>query len=114
LAADWQPSTSSLATTRPASPGHVAYGILAELIVTLAGLPFLIWSRRHDMRTALPLAFIWFCTFYVFLLTSLIDVGENNRFRLDLGPLPLAATAAVVVALVRAHNRRSAFSDARP
>jgi hypothetical protein len=37
----------------------------------------------------------------VFVVANVSDLGENMRFRYDLGPLPLVAAAAVVVALVR-------------
>jgi hypothetical protein len=40
-------------------------------------------------------------TAYVLALTTLVEYGENERFRYDLGPLPLIAAVAVVVALLK-------------
>jgi hypothetical protein len=40
---------------------------------------------------------LWGTTAYAYLTSSLIDIGENNRLRFELGPLPLVL--AIVIGL---------------
>jgi len=77
--------------------------------LTLVGLPFL---RRRELW------FIWFTCLYGLVLPNMIELGENTRFRFELGPLPLIAGAVVAVRLfgkaAQAAKRRNAvgaFSD---
>ena len=62
--------------------------------------PIAIWLRRRDHAVAAALFFIWSSSAYIFLLTSLMELGENMRFRYALGPLPLVGAVAVVCALI--------------
>jgi hypothetical protein len=34
-------------------------------------------------------------TAYVYVVSNLIEFGENNRFAVDIGPLPIVAAVAV-------------------
>jgi len=45
---------------------------------------------------------LWCTTVYAFTTTSLIEIGENERFRSELGPVPTVLAAVVVTAAVRA------------
>ena len=60
--------------------------------------PFVAWRRRRRSSYAAALAFIWISSAYVFVVANVSDLGENMRFRYDLGPLPLVAAAAAWVA----------------
>ncbi len=85
----------------------LSYQAVALMAVTLAAVPVLAWRRRRGAPDqAAGLAFVWVTTTYAFVVTTLVEVGENERFRFELGPLPLIATAAVVTAAVRALWRR--------
>jgi hypothetical protein len=88
----------------------------AVLIYALATLvaPFAIWRQRRDLPFAITLAFIWMSTVYVFVITSLGEFGENMRFRYDLGPLPMVAAAAVVVALCTRTRETASIDNQRP
>jgi len=102
-----QPQSTNIETvTFDAYGGHVPplgqlsfAAILAFAVVVLAG-PFVVWRRRRDKPFAFALGFIWVSTVYVFALTTFVEFGENERFRFDLGPLPLVAAIAVVVTLL--------------
>ena len=80
---------------------------LVLFAVTLIGVPVLLWRRwdRDPVRSA-SLGYIWISTVYVLGLGVFVDFGENQRFRYDLGQLPLAAAATVVAAVVFAGRRR--------
>jgi hypothetical protein len=79
----------------------LSYQAVLATSVTFLGAPLLVRRRRGRpaMTTArTTLLFIWFTVSYSTVATSLIELGENNRFRLELGPLPLIGATAVVVA----------------
>jgi hypothetical protein len=76
---------------------------LGAYLVILAGIPVLVALRRR--RRELPLAasaVLWMTVGYTLVVTTLVEYGENNRFRFDLGPLPAIAGVAVLCALFRA------------
>jgi hypothetical protein len=77
----------------------------AMAVYALAGLgvPVLAWRRRRsDPAMTATLAVLWVTTFYAFVTTSFIEIGENERFRSELGPVPTILAVVVVTALVRA------------
>jgi hypothetical protein len=45
---------------------------------------------------------LWWTTVYAFTTSSLLEIGENERFRSELGPVPTVLAIAVVAAVVRA------------
>jgi hypothetical protein len=107
-AVEWQPSQDP-------APGFVVFsrgwhrpGWLsgqAMAVYALAGLgvPVLVWRRRRsDPALAGTLAVLWCTTLYAFTTTSLIEIGENERFRSELGPVPTVLAVVVVTAAVRA------------
>ena len=53
-------------------------------------------------RWPATLAVLWWTTAYAFVTTSLIEIGENERFRSELGPVPTVLAVVVVTAAVRA------------
>lgn len=91
----------------PPPLSRLSYGLMVEMALALLGTPFLIWRYgRKDSVFALGLVFIWITVAYSFVVTSLVEVGENERFRFELGSLPLLATTVVVVEIVRAARAR--------
>lgn len=88
----------------PAGAEHwsqLSYRAVLTYLIALFGAPVLIVRRRRERAYAMTLAFIWCTTAYAFVLTSLIEFGENNRFRYDLGALPTVLAFSVVVEVVR-------------
>ena len=49
---------------------------------------------------------MWWTTFYAFTASSLVEIGENERFRSDLGPIPLIVATVVLTSAVRAVRSR--------
>jgi hypothetical protein len=110
---EWQP-------TQDPAPGFVVFSrgwhqptwlsgqALAVYALALLGAPVLAWRRRRaDPALAGTLAVLWWTTAYAFTTTSLIEVGENERFRSELGPVPTVLAVVVVTAVVRvAWSRR--------
>jgi len=83
------------------SPWTLSYQAILASALTLFGLPLLIRRRRGDPVIRGTLGFIWFTVLYATLATSLVELGENNRFRLELGPLPLIGATVIIVAVLR-------------
>ena len=68
----------------------------------LVGAPVLVWRRRKsDPALAGTLAVLWWTTAYAFTTSSLVEIGENERFRSELGPVPTILAVVVVTAVVR-------------
>jgi len=44
---------------------------------------------------------LWITTAYAFAVSSLVEIGENERFRSELGPVPTVLAVVVVVTVVR-------------
>jgi hypothetical protein len=88
-----------------------------ELLIdalALAGLPIaMIRLRREDPSTAAFAAALWLTITYSFVVTSFLELGENDRFSFELGPLPLIAACFVVRSAVAAiaSRRRGMPSD---
>ena len=53
------------------------------------------------------MAVLWFTLTYAFVVTSLLELGENERFAFELGPVPLVTATVVVTAVVRTLWRRA-------
>jgi hypothetical protein len=51
-------------------------------------------------------------TVYAFVTTSLLEFGENQRFAMELGPLPLIAAIVVIASLVGALPARFSWRRA--
>ncbi len=116
VGADWQvqqdPKVAFNALFFSAAPtaSQIPWATVAVFALALLGGPVLAWRRREDPVTAAAVAVLWFTVAYGFVVTSLVEVGENNRFRFELGPVPVVLAAAVVTAAVRAGRRRRVSS----
>jgi hypothetical protein len=107
-AVEWQP-------VQDPAPGFVVFArgwhrpawlsgqAMAVYALALVGVPVLAWRRRRDdPALSGTLAVLWWTTAYAFTTSSLLEIGENERFRSELGPVPTVLAVAVVAALVRA------------
>lgn len=83
------------------APGRTAWLVVLSHAVALVGGAAAVWrGRRGDSRGTPPLAlaFLWSTIAYITVVANLVEVGENNRFRLYTEPLVIALLAALVVA----------------
>jgi hypothetical protein len=113
LLVDWQPRSTTITTNGydvDVTFEQVSISALITFAVAIVATPFVVWRRRRDAPFALVMAFMWVSIVYVFAATTLVQFGENQRFKYDLGPLPLVAAVAVVTALVT----RIRGADPRP
>ena len=105
---EWQPAQDP-------APGFVVFArgwhrwtwlswqAMAIYALALAGVPVLLWRRRRsDPALAGTLAVLWWTTIYALTTSTLLEIGENERFRSELGPVPLVLATVVVTAVVRA------------
>jgi hypothetical protein len=105
---EWQP-------TQDPAPGLVVFArgwhrpawlsgqALAVYALALVGAPVLAWRRRRsDPALAGTLAVLWWTTAYALATSSLVEIGENERFRAELGPIPTIVAVVVATAVVRA------------
>jgi hypothetical protein len=82
---------------------NLSYTAVLETALALVALPILAWRRRRrDPRGAAGALWVWVLCGSVFATTTLLEAAENNRFRFELGGLPLAAATVAVVWLVDA------------
>jgi hypothetical protein len=104
---DPNPAGPALYFNKGPSPSQISYTTLLLIGLTIVGCPFLVWRwRRRDRGSAVTLTFLWLTVVYLLATTSLIEFGENNRYTMSMGPLPVIASAAVVTAVARALHRR--------
>ena len=82
--------------------------------VLLVLAPLAAWLRRADRGWVATMGFTWMTSAYVLVLTSLADLGENLRFRYDLGPLPLVGAVATIVALAVSVRFRAVAAEDPP
>jgi hypothetical protein len=108
----WQPKADYFPrglTTRGLgpNPSQVSYETVLVFVLAVFGGPLAFWfRRRYDRAGAFALAVIWTTVVYALMVTSLFEFGENERFRLELGPLPMVLGAAVIGSLIEFRNRR--------
>jgi hypothetical protein len=107
-------------TLRHPEAAQLSYSSLLEYTVLLLCTPAVVALRRRRLGAARvgALVFVWATIVYAFVLTSLVDVGENNRFRVELGALPFALSVVVGLELIRilvsrARRRRPPPAHAR-
>ncbi len=83
-------------TSRTAWTVVAAYGLaaVAGAILLLRSL----FRRDTPLEVVTLTGFLWFTVGYIFLVSNLLEVGENNRFRLYSDPLVLLLLATVVMA----------------
>jgi hypothetical protein len=100
---------------------QLSYSTILVYLCAIIGTPIVIWRRRRDdPAAAAGLAYLVVTVLYSFAATSLIELGENQRFAMELGPLPLIAAVVVVVTALRgwrASDRkpdRSALTEPSP
>jgi hypothetical protein len=112
-AVEWQPvvdpGAAEVVFMKTPSPlSWLSLQAIAVYVLTLVGAPILLWRRRRvDPAFAGTVAVLWWTTAYAFVASSLIEIGENERFRFELGPIPLVLTTVVATAVVRVWwNRR--------
>ncbi|HEX3461726.1 MAG TPA: hypothetical protein VHT49_12535 [Acidimicrobiales bacterium] len=113
-AVEWQPQidpdVAIVAFFNHSPPGlnTLSYQAIVMFALTLLGLPVLAWRRRKDdPAMAGTLAFLWLTVGYALVLTSLVETGENERFRFELGTLPAVGGIVVLVAIGRTLGSRA-------
>jgi hypothetical protein len=84
-------------------PAWLSGQAMAVYALAVIGVPILAWRRRRDdPALAGTLAVLWWTTTYALTTSALLEIGENERFRFELGPVPTVLAVAIVTALVRA------------
>lgn len=89
------------ARTRP-----VSLTAVTSFALCLLGLPVVIWRRRRDRPLLAGLLVIWGTVAMMFLSSSLLELGENDRFRFMLGSLVLVGALVSLESALRWLARR--------
>jgi hypothetical protein len=111
-AVEWQPAIDPAAAlvifTHATSPlSWLSLQAVLVYAVALIGAPVLVWRRRRsNVVLTGSISVMWWTTFYAFAASSLVEIGENERFRSDLGPIPLIVATVVLTSAVRAVRSR--------
>ncbi len=113
---EWQPTTDPAAAFilfrhTPIPLSWLSIQAILVYLLALVGGPLVAWRlRRRDPVVAGAVALLWWTTLYAFAASSLLEIGENERYRFELGPLPLILAAVVVTTAVRAWRARGSTS----
>lgn len=101
-------TTDLLILHQPPAASMLSYLAVVTMALTVLGAPLLVWRRRKDdPAAAATMTYLWVTVVFAFVATSMLEIGENERFRFELGPVPLVVTVAVLTAACRAlWNRR--------
>ena len=104
LAPDGRMGTSwASVTLRPGSrPRGVSLTSVVGFGLFLVGVPIVAWRRRRDRTTATVLAYVWGTVAMVAVTSTLLELGENDRFRFMTGTLVLLGATVVIDALLSA------------
>jgi hypothetical protein len=97
------------------SLSNVSMTLALETLFVLVVLPIVAWRRRKvDRARAAAALWVWVICASVFVTTTLLETAENNRFRFELGGLPLVgATVAAVWLFDRSGLGRQAIRSLR-
>jgi hypothetical protein len=87
-------------------PGGPMWVMVGAYVVALAGGAVAVVSGLRRRRPVLVLAFLWSTAGYVTVVGNLLEVGENNRFRLYSDPLVVLLAVALALAWARRRRER--------
>ena len=80
---------------------NLSYTTVLEWLLAMLVLPVVAWRRRRvDRALAAGALWTWVICASVFVTTTLVEAAENNRFRFELGGLPLVAATVAVAWLI--------------
>ncbi|MEI7746739.1 MAG: hypothetical protein WCJ28_04290, partial [Actinomycetota bacterium] len=85
--------------------------VFMELLF-LIGIPWIAWERRRDKKMLAFLAYLWLVVLMVFLEASLLELGENDRFRFSLGSSLLVGGIIVIDRLLPRASRKQELPPA--
>ncbi len=100
-----QPPRAAERFTPP--PGGTAWLVVGAYGLALVGGAVWVGQRLRRRRPVLVVAFSWSTVAYVTAVGNLLEIGENNRFRLYSDPL----VVVLVVAMVLAWRRRRRVAE---
>jgi hypothetical protein len=97
-----QAGTNAELRHQPPGPGSESWGLVLVMLVVLVGAPAVLYRQRGaDPAATWVGTVMWLTVVYSFAVTSLTSLGENNRFRFEMGPIPVALLALVILILYR-------------
>jgi hypothetical protein len=87
----WLDDETSIDRNVSMSPLHAGWVIIVAFSVALISSPLFLWQNRKSLSDPqkLLVLFMSFNILYVTLVGNLMDIGENNRFRLVVDPFIL-------------------------
>lgn len=96
-------------------PAWLSIQAIAVYLLALGVIPLLAWRRRRrDPAWSATLAVLWWTSLYALATSTLFEIGENERFRSELGPIPLILAVVVVTESVRWVRSRRRAPRPRP
>ena len=82
---------------------QLSFTLIAATVLSLVGAPVVILGRwRRRRRLAVAMLVPWLVFTQAFVLTSLTESGENNRFRFETGTTMVVLSVVVVTSLLSA------------
>jgi hypothetical protein len=94
---------------------QISWTEVAMSTLAIAGAPIVgLFELRRRRRLGVAILVVWALLAQAFVISSLTEYGENNRFAFETGGLPLILATVVVATVVDAARRRGSIPrDAR-
>ena len=87
-------------------PRHLSLTSMIGFALFAIGVPIVLWRRRHDRVQAAVLSYLVGTVAMVSVTSTVLELGENDRFRFMTGTLVLLGVIVVIEALARAVGDR--------
>lgn len=97
---------AELASVRPPA-SQLSWSAIGGIALDALAAPVLLVRRRRDRAWFLGCSMLWVTVIYSLTITSFTELGENMRFRTELGSLPVILAVAIVSAVVSPSSFRA-------
>jgi hypothetical protein len=110
----WRASAAAELQRKQPPVGTVSWTVVVVAGFDLFVAPVVLFLRRRDRAWLAAGTVMWLTLLYSLVVTSLTEVGENMRFRFELGTLPWLLAAGTVSALATRRRSAAAGSSTGP
>lgn len=94
----WHASAAAELQGKRPPAGTISWTVVLVAALDLLVAPAVLWVRRRNRTWLVCGTAMWLTVAYSLLVTSLTEVGENMRFRFELGTIPVILAVGTVIA----------------
>ena len=110
----WHASAAAELQGKRPPAGTISWTVAVVAALDLLVAPAVLFSRRRNRAWLVCGTVMWLTFAYSLLVTSLTEVGENMRFRFELGTIPLLLAAGTIIAMATTRRCAAAGSSTGP